>query len=97
MLWVVSRELWVPAELSSQVGHTAWEDQLGAAASNVAGVIKLSASTLPCSHQPVLGRQPLLLWWLQLGLLPVGSDCCQCVRNVGFWGRFKGTVGLPLC
>lgn len=94
---MVGSEPWVPAKLSSQVGHTAWEDQLGAAAPNMAQVVKLSASILACSHQPVLERQPLLLWGLQLVLFPVGSGCYRHVRNVGFWGRFKGTVGLPLC
>lgn len=85
MLWVGSVEPWVPAEISSQAGHMAWEDQLGAAAPNMA------QATLAWSHQPLLGRRPLLLQGLQLGLLSVGSGCYQHVRNVG---RIKGAAPL---
>lgn len=45
------------------------------------------------SRQPVLGRQPVLLQWLKLGLLPLGSGCYQSVRNVGFWGRIQRSRG----
>lgn len=94
VLWMGSVEPWVPAELSSQAGHMAWGNQLGAAAPNVARV--MSAPTPACSHQPVLGRQSLLLQWLQLGLLPVGSSCYQHVRNgADFGADSKEQWGCP--
>lgn len=49
MLWVVRVELWLPAELSSQVGHTAWEDWLGAAGYTW---LRSLSRVLPLWHAP---------------------------------------------
>lgn len=96
VLWVLRVEPWLPAELSSQVGHMAWEDQLGAAAPNVARVTEPSASTLACSHQPVLGRHPWLLQWLQLGLLPMGVRLLWECEKCGLLGHIQRSSGaLP--
>lgn len=90
MLWVVNVELWMPAELSSQVEHTTREDQLGAAAPKVARVIKLCASTLACSQQPVLGRQPLLLWCLDCFLW---GQVAISVGEMGLLGQIQRNSG----
>lgn len=96
MLWVLRVEPWLPAELSSQVGHTAWEDQLGAAAPNVARVTEPSASTLVCSHQPVWGRHPSCYSGYSLDCFPWGvrllSECEKC----GLLGHIQRSSGaLP--
>lgn len=48
-----------------------------------------------CSHQPVLGRQPVLLHRLGLGLLPLGWGCYQNMRNTGLFGQAQRQRGFP--